>query len=374
MNQDKINLLKVAYDSVRVLNSNYLLCKRGDYQTVVNENAVEVISSNTGLSIQGSFIYTYDENSVMHVINIDTNRETYIDMKDHKLHVLPYKIEALSSILAIESSKFTLLYDKWLRLIKKLDNIYGVKFIGDYAHGHWFKYYITGDYRVYKGFIDNRTYKISVLDSYELTNRNDLIAVDVHSYDGVAMNSKSNSKFRYKLSDKNKVISEKDYEDITKPFVLKSENILMTHDLVDGKHTYGLITETGRELITASMHDIKYIGQHNFILTYNNEYALYNTENGMVYNFKEISNVIINEALPFVLIQVGNEFKIVDGYGRIFNCLELAKYFKCSYSKQNPQIIQIELDFGNKYITNQFTPITNVHEIAKLKQHEWIQM
>ena len=122
---------------------------------------------------------------------------------------------------------------------------------------------------------------------------------------------------------------------------------------------------------------IDYIGSDNFLITVENnitEQFIFNKNNGITIKPDDVHNITIHKTLPFVIINGKQGFKILDSYGRIFNIDSIAKYFRCSYCKNRTDIIKVDLDYATKYITNRLIPITNMHEIMKLKTEEWIPM
>lgn len=376
---DRVSILQMMYDTVHPLSKDVIYCAQGEDVTLVNRYGIELATGTVDtIRRLGMFIAMLDKDNTTSIYCFSTGVSKKISTENRYHHYFTLK-SAGTEYIAIEYSSRAVILDKYLNTVIDIE----ASRLGVYAGDSriCFKYRAEL-FKECTGYINRLTGKVESYDSFELCNGLRLIATEYHKEKGVSINKECIQHLRYKLSNNDRIVTPKSYEDIVKTMELSSTNTLFTIEVDSGcrnKYKVGLIRDDGVELLEPIYDVIQYMGSNNYLLTvYKGNpdcKAIYNTEEGIIYNFGELASVEIHKTLPlFTLLKNNGEIALFTSTGLEFNPVDLAKHFKCSYSKQRPDIIRVDLEYGKKYITNTLVPITNIHEITKVTAHEWVPM
>ena len=370
---DKIDILNILYDTVEEANS-FAICTKDKLTYVVNIHGEEILSAPTNeIQHVGNFIIHNCINNEIIVLSLITGVQKSIATNFSSTLIFGLDIQYISEgYIAIYCGSQYIIFDSNVNIVAKIDDIYMAK-----------AYKLQGDlvaiyYRMfmeqYKAIFNTRLGKMILLDSQEFLDGTELVAVEQCDC-GYSLNKDIKDKFKYKLSKDGIVLTKKAYQDITKPSELHNTGYMYTHDYHNNTRCMGIINNNGEEIVQSIYSNISYIGAGYFILvSTDNSVDIYNTSIGILYE-NNILSAKKHDTLPIVLVQFkNNQFLILDTLGRWFKPEEISKYFDCMYSETQNNIIRINLDYGVKYITNTFIPITNIHEISKLATHKWIPM
>lgn len=376
--KERLNILQMMYDIVQPLSKDVIYCSQNDEVTLVNRYGVE-LATGTKDTIHkvGCFVAMIDKYNTTSIYCFSTGMSKKIENKN-KHHYFSMK-EVGPEYLIIEYISRAVILDRYLNTVFDVEASRLRAYVNDSKI--CVKHRIDL-FRESTAYINRLTGKVEFYDYFDLDDTYRCIATEYHTEKGITVNKDCVQNLRYKLSKNGKIVTSRSYEDITKPVELTSTNTFFTFDL-GGKYKkdtkMGLITDEGVELLETIYDSILYVGANNYlvgIIIHNKRYlALYNSEKGVIYNFNELAGAEMHRTLPLLMVyKADGELKLLTTCGIEFSPVDLAKYFRCSYSKQRPDIIRIDLDYGKKYITNTLIPITNMHEINKLSTHEWIPM
>lgn len=373
----RLSILNMIYSVVKPLSNDVIYCEQDDSVTVVNRNGIEIMSGTKDtLKTLGAFLVILDKDiSEAEIYCFSTNRHKKIKYKNS----YGYELKQVGQeFLIVSLGGYSLIFNKYLDEILNI-NTYKLNAY-EYGDSRICIKYRLDLLRESTGFINRLTGKVTSYDSFDLNDNYTLLATDYHENKGITINKDCIEYFKYKLVKDNIIVSNKSYEDITKPSELNSTDTFYIFDL-DERHNrkVGLLRGDGVEMLEPIYDEIRYIGANNYILDIvNNDRkytAIYNSDRGVVYNFDELISAEVHKTLPIVLIaRSDGEFRLLTTTGTEIKLEELPKYFKCSYSEQRTDIIRVDLGYSKKYITNTLVPITNIHEIAKLSTHNWIPM
>lgn len=373
-------ILQMMYSVVQPLSDSVIYCEQDDNVTIVNKNGIEIASgSKDTLKLLGIFLAIHDDtNNNTTIYCFSTNKKKVIDNKSSASF---FKLKQVGiEFVQIEFSSRCVILNKYLESIFDIDTYK----LNTYVQGEskiCVKYRVDM-YRESVGYINRLTGRMESYDSFDLNENFSLLATEYHKTNGIAINKDCIQYFKYKLVKNGVIVSQKSYEDITKPNELTGTNTFYTFEVDKDRiscNKKGLIRSDGAELLSNNYDEIQYVGANNYLLTILKDsvryVAIYNSEKGVVYNFDELINAVMHKTLPMVILYLNNgRIRLLTTNGEEFNPEELSKHFRCSYSKSRPDLIRIELDYGKKYITNALVPITNMHEISRLATHEWIPM
>lgn len=370
----QINILKIMYQVVKPLSSEIIYCANNEDVTIVNSHGIEVMKGNRdSIRLFNRFIIQHS-NSSIYIYCFSTNKKMELKSKSYRMSA---KFEeAGSSMLAIYSDGECAIINENLDIIFKIKS-YSVRIYSD-SKGKIRVYYRTSLYVDAVAIINEATSSVDCYDSFELCDCYSLVGTEYTDTAEKTINKRTIDNIRYKLARYGVVVSSKSYSDILKPPELTHTNTFYTFRGLKGLK--GLLREDGVELLDTIYDDIKYIGNNNYLLELNVKetmYAsIYNSINGVVLDFKDLLGVEIHRNLPLVVLYLANmEVKLLSiEDGSMYNVSDITKHFKCSYNKKFSNIIRVELDYGNKYITNNLVAITNLLEISKLTAEEWVPM
>lgn len=378
----RICILQMMYSVVKPLSDSIIYCEQDDNVTIVNKNGIEIASGTKDtMKLVGIFLTISDiNNKTITIYCYSTNKKKMIKADNYAIYSPPKQVG--EEFLQIQFGVGTncIIFNKYLEEIFSISVFYIKTYIQ--SNSKICMKYRLNTFRDSVGYINRLTGRVESYDSFDLNESFSLLATEYHSNKGVSVNKECIKYFKYKLVKNGMVVSQKSYEDITKPTELVSTDTFYTFeadkDNISCKKK-GLIRSDGTELLGADYDEIQYIGANNYILTIIKDdisyVAIYNSEKGVVYNFDEITKAVIHKTLPMTILYLNNgKIRLLAANGIEFNPEEISKYFKCSYSKSRPDLIRIELDYGKKYINNTLVPITNMHEISSLVNHEWIPM
>lgn len=376
----RMYILQMMYSVVQPLSDSVIYCEQDDNVTIVNKNGIEIASgSKDTLKLLGIFLAIHDNtNNSTTIYCFSTNKKKVIN---NKSSLSFFKLKQVGvEFVQVEISSRCVILNKYLETIFDIDTYK----LNTYVQGEskiCVKYRIDM-YRESVGYINRLTGRIESYDSFDLNENFSLLATEYHATNGIAVNKDCIQYFKYKLVKNGVIVSQKSYEDITKPNELACTNTFYTFEIDKDKISCskkGLIRSDGVELLSNDYDEIQYVGANNYLLEILRDgvkyIAVYNSEKGVIYNFNELINAVMHKTLPIVILYLNSgRIRLLTTSGEEFNPEELSKHFKCSYSKSRPDLIRIELDYGKKYITNALVPITNMHEISRLATHEWIPM
>lgn len=376
----RMYILQMMYSVVQPLSDSVIYCEQDDNVTIVNKNGIEIASgSKDTLKLLGIFLAIHDNtNNSTTIYCFSTNKKKVIN---NKSSLSFFKLKQVGvEFVQVEFSSRCVILNKYLETIFDIDTYK----LNTYVQGEskiCVKYRIDM-YRESVGYINRLTGRIESYDSFDLNENFSLLATEYHATNGIAVNKDCIQYFKYKLVKNGVIVSQKSYEDITKPNELACTNTFYTFEIDKDKISCskkGLIRSDGVELLSNDYDEIQYVGANNYLLEILRDgvkyIAVYNSEKGVIYNFNELINAVMHKTLPIVILYLNSgRIRLLTTSGEEFNPEELSKHFKCSYSKSRPDLIRIELDYGKKYITNALVPITNMHEISRLATHEWIPM
>lgn len=371
-------ILQMMYSVVQPLSDSVIYCEQDDNVTIVNKNGIEIASgSKDTLKLLGIFLAIHDNtNNSTTIYCFSTNKKKVIN---NKSSLSFFKLKQVGvEFVQVEFSSRCVILNKYLETIFDIDTYK----LNTYVQGEskiCVKYRIDM-YRESVGYINRLTGRIESYDSFDLNENFSLLATEYHATNGIAVNKDCIQYFKYKLVKNGVIVSQKSYEDITKPNELACTNTFYTFEIDKDKISCskkGLIRSDGVELLSNDYDEIQYVGANNYLLAILRDgvkyIAVYNSEKGVIYNFNELINAVMHKTLPIVILYLNSgRIRLLTTSGEEFNPEELSKHFKCSYSKSRPDLICIKLDYGKKYITNALVPITNMHEISRLATHEWI--
>lgn len=366
----QMNILSMMYSKVKALSNDIIYCEQDNLVELVNKHGIKLISATKDtMKLVGNFILGYNiSNETTTIYSFTCNKR--VELKQSEVML----IKELGSYLQLK------LYDyKYLIIDNNLNILFSVNSYSAiaYINGNKIKVNYTLDgFKQLTATISTITKKVESYDSVDIDDTYSIIATEYHKGTGYTFNSSSQENLKYKLAKHGIIKSDKAYEDIIKPHELECTNTFYVYEY-NKEPLIGLLRDDGKELLEPIYSSINYIGADNYILTYMNYYkAIYNSHKGVIFDFNEVKCVSIHANLPITVVQfTNNSIKLINHInGDIFNANELSKQFKCYYSKQNNNIIKVKLDYSNKYITNRLVPITNMHEISKIANNDWVEM
>lgn len=177
--------------------------------------------------------------------------------------------------------------------------------------------------------------------------------------------------YLYKLYDDFGALTEKGYKDI-----LKIPGALGEYFKTESTNGLeGIIRNDGVEIIPTLYNSIEYIGNGTFLLCYNkNEYYIYNISLGILNNIS-IQFAKLHYSLPIIIVNTKeNQVLCVNSNCNIFEPKDIVKFFDCSYSEIDTNIIRISIGSIYKYIDNTLNPITNLKKISSVANGKWVKM
>lgn len=105
-----------------------------------------------------------------------------------------------------------------------------------------------------------------------------------------------------------------------------------------------------------------------------NEYYIYNISLGILNNIN-IQFAKLHYSLPIIIVNTKeNQVLCVNSNCNIFEPKDIVKFFDCSYSEIDTNIIRISIGGIYKYIDNTLNPITNLKKISSVANGKWIKM
>lgn len=380
---ERLNILQMMYSTVQPLNSEVIYCAQEDEVTLVNRYGVELArGTKDTIRKAGCFIAMLDKDNTTSIYCFSTGASKKIKNSNNRHHYFSMK-EAGTEYVVIEYMARSVILDRYLNNVFDVETSRLKVYVSDSKI--CVKHRIDM-FRESTGYINRLTGKVEFYDYFDLDDTYRCIATEYHRDKGLTVNKDCIQYLKYKLTKNGSIVSSRSYEDITKPSELRTTNTFFTFDL-GGKYRrdtkLGLLRDDGVELLEPVYDSIRYIGANNYLVDIIKDNiinsvrysAIYNSDTGVVYNFNEVVSAEMHKTLPLlVLIKADGGVKLITTSGIEMEPAEIAKYFKCSYSEQRPDIIRIELDYGKKYITNTLVPITNLHEISRLSTHNWIPM
>lgn len=399
---DKLIIYKMMYDSVEIV-GNVFKATRGDRVIILDINGNEFISGDLDtLKTCDSFILLKQSGDTWSILNTITGKRL-----TKKLYIYwdsDFKCvgEGLLGV-KVDYTNYEL-YDIYLDSILNSVTMFksysknGKCIINYKVNFHHFGY--TGASSAMTQAVYN--YNTMTFDKY---GEYDLGKYSEHEYKAIATEKSDTNLskygcaetiFRYKLTKNDNIRGQKTYENIYRTMESLPNTFFVT-DYYKERHVekikhwagtkdievkireqlIGLIDTEGNELIPTISSKLQYIGADNFLLALNsNGYdTIYNLKYGILYDYETICDIVVHSTLPISIIRFKNgACGAIDNKGNIFDIRDIAKYLKCSYSKNNTSIIRVELDYKTAYITNKLVPITNMNAISKYKKEEFISM
>ena len=182
---------------------------------------------------------------------------------------------------------------------------------------------------------------------------------------------------QYKLSVNGVIVTERSYQDISKPSDLTYTPYFYTYERgSDFKPKRGLIDISGKELLEPLYDGIRYIGSNNFILLSNGFSMIYNVaERKIIVDYTQNNGISSHSQLPLTVINgVDKQVYCLDTRGNFFPVKDLSRYFECYRSEQ---FFGIKVNIGNglyKYVDEQLNPITNIRLIGQLQAYTWVRI
>lgn len=426
--QDRLQILNMCHDEVMELSDTIVGCIDGDTITIETFDGYELLKTpKSELRLIGSFaLSTSIKPDMIAITNFKTLKTKNIRVNNPRIEI--ENSELLSNDIICVGNKWdgTHIINSYLDEIAEFSRLSYIKRTNNASDGFFIIYKFYDEYYQESGmyhtaFISNTTQNFRFYDTREFNVNSGIIATTLkaNSKRGVSINRYSLDILRYKLTYNNRIVSEKDYEDILEARSIGCENdTFLTIDIESDRKQYkelfenlnnnkidinvlgnvaltGIIKADGREVIPPIADSIDYLKNDNYIVTctYDNKKVL-STYSGrseykkeqyrFIYNdiLKKViagpysvDRIQIHETLPIVTISnLDGTYEILDIYNRRFNVYDIAKYFECYYSKNNPSIIKVNLEYATKYITNNLVPITNLNLLKDIINDEWISM
>lgn len=406
--QEQVALLKMVHNKVSVV-GKFIFCEGIDddsrYRIVLDCDGREILKGNNEIEINGNFgLCPCDNKNDSTLVNFNTGMSVKIS-KD-------YRVRFESNRMFKESSSVTYKICVIEKRLKNYDsnsinNVSLVIFddmlnvVCELKSCSWSTTYklTSSKYAISCTFIHRSEY-LHITPVIDIENRrlvyydkkkiefNDVILHKDKSFNIVAYeydsgwfsyNRDTCCAFKYKIYNENSgKVSEKSYSDIVKTFELSGTDLLYTYDVSNNGLKMGLIKEDGTELVTATMESIVALGKNNYLLTArdingNLIQAVFNEYNGLIFKFEDNIAVTKHETLPLSLIHHKNDntWSILDCSGEHYGIDDFKRKYCCYKNKNNKDILKVKLEYGTKYITTQFVPVTNLATIQKLNSYGW---
>lgn len=388
---ENYHILNMIHDTVKPLGNGYYFCTDKGIKSVIDEYGNEVLKGESIINI-GEFIYSVESNfyrdyTVM-MYNFKTRSKRKFtalssDLKQlnncgNYLTIRVFNNEINMDCLAIINSR--------LNIVGYLPFAYNAYFSKRDSTGIWINY-LGMTYNLTKyAHINEISESIDVYCSTELDNGIELISTELtdtriyiadldtsNIIESVEFRNFIEMPYKFKIAKNGNIINNKSYKYIRKVNILEDSGYL-THNVCGNKIKIGLLNSNCKEILDCKYDSIEPIGNGNYKVI-DDDIAFIFNENTMQksLDYKK-DDIIIHSTLPITLIKKTDEVIVLDGYGRLFNIIDIAKYFKCSYSQENPTYLRFDFDYGSKYVDNRLTPITNMHTIASLACNNWISM
>lgn len=378
--KDKVSILNMIYEHVIPLSRDVIYCETGNDVYIVHKDGGTIAEGDKDrIKLVGLFLIVGKSRSGCYTIySFYTNKK--IDVDDSAKNSI---LSAISSVkvlcdrcLYIEKWGGVSIYDMNLTEIFKCRGSRPVVWERSKTR-ICIKYTSLLSYQRLLTTLDISSGKVESIDEFDIADNIKCVALKENDKRGISVNTQCDDYLKYGLSAYGSIVTNKLYEDITKPPELKNVNTFLVYELDSARNkVVGLIDMHGNELLQPIYSKIAYIGCNNYIVEYKEMQSLYSSVTGVTYNFGELKSITVHKTLPLsILYFKDNSVKLLNNItGKQFDVAEIAKQFKCSYNKADPTIIRIDLDFGAKYITNTLVPITNMHKIAGLNASGWVAM
>lgn len=111
-----------------------------------------------------------------------------------------------------------------------------------------------------------------------------------------------------------------------------------------------------------------------FILIFKDTATVHSLYKGEIFRNIPKDKILIHKTLPITIIEQDNSFKVLDCSGRIFDLLDITRYFECYSSPQDESILKINTGIKTVFVTRNLIPITALHTVAKLNTYDWVRI
>lgn len=388
---ENYHILNMMHDTVKPLGNGYYFCTDKGVKSVIDEYGNEVLKGDSIINI-GEFIYSVESNYYrdynITIYNFKTRSRRRFkalssDLKqlnncEDYMTIRVFNNEISMDCLAVINSK--------LNIVGYIPYAYDAYFSKRDSTGVWISYLGAGFNLTKYAHINEISETIDIYCSTELENGIELISTELVNArkrieDLDTSNIIESAEFKdfirmpymFKIAKNGNIINNKLYKYIRRVNVLKDSGYI-TYNICGNKIKIGLLNSDCKEILDCKYDSIEPVGNGNYKVVDDNIAFIFN-ENTMKksLDYKK-DDIIIHSTLPITLIKKKDGVVVLDGYGRLFNIMDISKYFKCSYSQENPTYLRFDFDYGSKYVDNRLTPITNMHTIASLACNNWISM
>jgi len=389
--EDKLNLLKLAHNSVEAVGDNLVIVHDFNEVSLVDYDGVTYCRYDNATDIKlknyGSFL-TIVSNAIpgeSSLYNADTNRIVKFSGIIDRVSLLGDS--NLAVLVASSKYKYRYrwrIYNKYMEEKAELPSAEKIIFYCDSGSNLQYLYKLNSwDRESHKIIINKLTGEIDSYDTIYLSEDDEIRAVATECVrckkSGLNYGIGTLDSFRYKLKAYNKT-SDKAYDGIVK----------FTHDssceffkcIDNGK--MGVLDKYTKEVINTIYSSIEKFGY--------NEYICYRFDGGIdIYCWDSSSNVMmtklsldvnrynIHETLPILVYIKDNEYRIADIYGRDYKFTDIAKAFMCDVSNVNNSILRVNIVNSEanplyKYVDTRLTPIYNMHLLSQIKLQGWTRI
>lgn len=378
--EERVKVLKMIYNVVKRLANDTIYCEDSEKAVIINKYGITLIDGNKGdIYVAGDFIIVKDNQQSTTFYNVKTNTEKKLNIGTGMIESYLAVSNSGNALLAVQINVHSLyVIDESCNIVYQIDYGFDIRVYKN-SKTVTIKYY-SQDRETVKINIDNKEIRINSFELCEIPSFGSLECIGVYNDTksrGISINSECDRYTKYKLGINGTPVTKKAYQDITRPYELNRTNTLYTHELVGYTQKMGLINIQGDELLEAVFDEITYIGNKCYVLSNEGFKSLYSSSvDDIILGADVIKDIVIHDTLPLCILYFRDKtVKLFDNNtSEVFDTLELAKHFDCSYSKESPNIIRVKLPYGTRYITNQLRPITNYNYKKKLMSNEWIAM
>lgn len=390
-NIEMIRTLGFLHENVKTITHNVVQYTEDNEVFVVDLNDNIIVKAHIKrIAIYGTFIITSDEDlsrymttSLVKIKNVITNKEDTIEIGG-----LDSITQVGDQFLLVESRNFKYDYNHEFNGAT-LINIHLKKLYKFSSYVRAFKVREDNTIKTELLVLKNMSWKVmslnkvtasvDVFDSIDIDTKRGLQAIGKQWDDEVCSISKNTvGNIKYQLCNMGKLVG-KLYGDIILLQEFINTDFLMVYD-VNSQYREnksvckGVIMTDGTEVIPPIYDDVMYLGNYMFILIFKDTATVHSLYKGEIFRNIPKDKILIHKTLPITIIEQDNSFKVLDCSGRIFDLLDITRYFECYSSPQDESILKINTGIKTVFVTRNLIPITALHTVAKLNTYDWVRI
>lgn len=380
--QDNINILKMVYDDVTVIDCDKIVTRTKDKIVLMDTSGNQLAEYDTQSHILcGSFVALWDSTSCTMVItSLKTGKQMTFKKKELVFRDLETIIPLGNEFMCINNIVQKTIINSNCETVVKIMFASDLKVYSEDESECILHYKSVHDGTEREAVLSKHTGKYITLDKCKLSDRYTLVGTGIAKYAGaIRPDNKTFSSIRYTLYKDNKPVGT-EYADIRLIDNTEDSGLALVYEGIGGKTYTGIMNaETGEEIIGPSYKSIELIGKN--ILMLNEEigvHHIYDINKGYIFTNLTSQNIKWHMVLPIIIIFADNKYSIVDKSGEVYDFVDFSKHWDCEYCKEDTSMIRVtftdECGVRQKYMDTQLTEITNKSLIAEMSTKEWVKL